>query len=1536
MSVSIQEEIQWKNIQELATKIDELAEDRLIDNAEIGKEVRPGINMVNTSLQKGMVKFDTDYTAPFCLKLGKNAKMTTNEKFYQRFEFCYYNFKRVDYKTIKEEIARAEADNNTQRKEELELQLTQYMYKPVEGYQELGDNERYYGTNSRHPILVHMYLATLMDNYPLQFGRLFSDKVIKQPLKDHVGNVFGASQLLVENMIETHMDKIYRWWPHVNPYATMPVISPDLYAVLEDLNKCQLPVRICPVRTPEDPLLSHNNNNNTESKRRKAIPYKNRKAYENEITDCRIQDITSWQDAMTLSEVGFNKYIPETYDIDDCDHNWAAPVPPICDSCYPLKFPMCGLEGGKYRPIGDFEAGDWFTDEALDVNIYNVEEILGSTYHTYWYRDYFNPIPRKETGELKYVYKKDWVWAEDYKDYESASTWVSKIVNGKITHIRMTNLRFMIGDYGDNIKREEELNIIHQDCVTVATAIVIEIDGFLTTAMRKRWYDMLYFKLKYILGYWYDTSLKNKDPEFCIEDEKDIDYVPDLLENYSIVGPTWNYLAENVLNSTDEPCNRWLQAGLGWLLLRDPEDLDDYDEGPLLNRSASGTKYWEQYLLALGKWAPSNVLVDVYGGFPLALKNEKYWDDCQDPEFQGQLVRPWNGGYLGSNMTANCASGGVRYLTHASTFNILEMTYQLLLAHKIKELKNVNKISPVSDWNTCSPRFGSGQTDNFYYDAYYQYPQGDYSFIPSYSDKPIVDAGCWYEGDDVTLEVTATYTDPRNISFNISPINLTINDCPCYLEFKCDYDQDTYIYTEVEKTVRTVIEDRNGDTYIINKNLYRGDVTDDGGWLMQMANSLPECPGEEASCCDINAGIWFYVNRGGTTVYHHRVWYTLTGVHTDTEEGYISLAAVDHVYSGAEDGGDNYRYWACPSVAQGIDSITIHNTVYDTINCNVTVDSIDITTTINNNCTIPNDYKRYITSNEVLVHGKPEYRYIYTKDVIYRYALHKLSMSTANQTNLKNDMQANIMANISHYGAEIYVDTSLTDSDTVKDTTDIQVDNEQVKIGRPTALTSTVRNITASGINILTRDSIHGDVTSAYMWEGSVDAKVKFEENNQPIVLNSPLKGYPIKVNVNMGANYTNVGSDSKTLLATTDSGAKYLVNVVGDTLPDGQQRISWTMTGNKQMQPQWDASFSCNEKSIKLQLFYITNNVNPNASLSLVVDTYTSYLENISRNTDFSNCYDWIDKSEENSDFLEYWCRYYYSYNKTYIESGNLQYLRWTQTNSSCNTIRNTKYVLQNSTTTLPRSEDVGEDQWHQKKDSIIIMMNPNAESDSQASEGIVRGCAVANVWSTYIIPAKHEGFLRVTVKSPLKRGAVREHQYMLKAPIEGCNSNLPNCTNDQIIQIGNLTPVPNHQMYGTLCGIAPNCTPIKKCNKGGALYAKPWVVGLQFGETAAIIGTVRSIPGDGDLCRDKKMMELDVQKYLDSTDDAHVMFWDFESSNDYSMRVVVGCTLLLNSFDTDKSLTDINNLDALMFTPTIEPVQIDVEIMKDDENVQ
>jgi hypothetical protein len=33
---------------------------------------------------------------------------------------------------------------------------------------------------------------------------------------------------------------------------------------------------------------------------------------------------------------------------------------------------------------------------------------------------------------------------------------------------------------------------------------------------------------------------------------------------------------------------------------------------------------------------------------------------------------------------------------------------------------------------------------------------------------------------------------------------------------------------------------------------------------------------------------------------------------------------------------------------------------------------------------------------------------------------------------------------------------------------------------------------------------------------------------------------------------------------------------------------------------------------------------------------------------------------------------------------------------------------------------------------------------------------------------------------------------------------------------------------MYGTLCGIAPKCTPIKKCNKGGALYAKPWVVGL------------------------------------------------------------------------------------------------------------
>jgi hypothetical protein len=68
---------------------------------------------------------------------------------------------------------------------------------------------------------------------------------------------------------------------------------------------------------------------------------------------------------------------------------------------------------------------------------------------------------------------------------------------------------------------------------------------------------------------------------------------------------------------------------LGWLLLRDPEDLDDYDEGPLLNRAASGTKYWEQYLLALSnKWVSAYVDVNELGGFPLALKNEKYWDDC--------------------------------------------------------------------------------------------------------------------------------------------------------------------------------------------------------------------------------------------------------------------------------------------------------------------------------------------------------------------------------------------------------------------------------------------------------------------------------------------------------------------------------------------------------------------------------------------------------------------------------------------------------------------------------------------------------------------------------------------------------------------------------------------------------------------------------------------------------------------------------------------------------------------------------------------
>jgi hypothetical protein len=57
-------------------------------------------------------------------------------------------------------------------------------------------------------------------------------------------------------------------------------------------------------------------------------------------------------------------------------------------------------------------------------------------------------------------------------------------------------------DYLVSIPYEKELKFDRHDCVTVPTAIIVELDGYVTTAIRKRWYDMIFYKIKALMGYW--------------------------------------------------------------------------------------------------------------------------------------------------------------------------------------------------------------------------------------------------------------------------------------------------------------------------------------------------------------------------------------------------------------------------------------------------------------------------------------------------------------------------------------------------------------------------------------------------------------------------------------------------------------------------------------------------------------------------------------------------------------------------------------------------------------------------------------------------------------------------------------------------------------------------------------------------------------------------------------------------------------------------------------------------------------------------
>jgi hypothetical protein len=226
---------------------------------------------------------------------------------------------------------------------------------------------------------------------------------------------------------------------------------------------------------------------------------------------------------MTLNSLGFETYTTEKLSVPveeafDNTAEWHTPVPPLCSACYPVVFPKIGYEGGFKVPSGDEVAQDVFkTKHKQTVYSTSIFGVSG-----YWYDNVTKKLPADpllpNCLHSDYMVNYDWIWAEDVSRYYDprvsfrtpAVEGFSPLGKASITY---SKLRFMAtfhqevgapGSYYYQYFCDNEIfaNYDRHDCVWMPTAITIEIPAYVTTPIRKRWYNMIFYKLKFILGYW--------------------------------------------------------------------------------------------------------------------------------------------------------------------------------------------------------------------------------------------------------------------------------------------------------------------------------------------------------------------------------------------------------------------------------------------------------------------------------------------------------------------------------------------------------------------------------------------------------------------------------------------------------------------------------------------------------------------------------------------------------------------------------------------------------------------------------------------------------------------------------------------------------------------------------------------------------------------------------------------------------------------------------------------------------------------------
>lgn len=292
-------------------------------------------------------------------------------------------------------------------------------------------------------------------------------------------------------------------------------------------------------------------------------------------------------------------------------------------------------------------------------------------------------------------------------------------------------------------------------CLRVPVSICVKIDAkSFQPAIRKRWYDMLYYSLRNIAGYKY----KNEEGTYT-----------------AVVGVTWNSaaLAEfyNKFKLSEEcACDRWKYFGLGNDSATKADGLGNFVDVPTKvgkNPSLNTAQTWQfDKVGETEELDYDSVFFEPYFEYLLCMKQQDYADGgnggFKNPkedtgvctltqQCTHEIILPWEGG----DENAQCSSdGGTYYSTHAYTLNVLHTVASYINTYKLPEDKQRHPDETIcGGCHAPATEGGTGIT----------YTPGDHQYFISYycdgtCEKPVGSKpGKQIYNESVTLDVPYYY-----------------------------------------------------------------------------------------------------------------------------------------------------------------------------------------------------------------------------------------------------------------------------------------------------------------------------------------------------------------------------------------------------------------------------------------------------------------------------------------------------------------------------------------------------------------------------------------------------------------------------------------------------------------------------------------------------------------------------------------------------------------------------------------------------------